>query len=79
MFEAAASWLAGLIAELLRNVVADWRRDEALKAAGRAEAANDTLNRALTAIESARLAEAEAAARHRADPTDAAFDQSFMR
>ncbi|PZU89087.1 MAG: hypothetical protein DI527_16265 [Chelatococcus sp.] len=79
MLELAASWLSGLLAELLRNVVADWRRDAALKAAGRAEAANQTLDRALSAIESARLAEAEAVGRHRADPTDAAFDKSFMR
>lgn len=79
MLELAASWLAGLLAELLRNVVADWRRDAALKEAGRAEAANETLGRALSAIETARQAETEADARHRSDPTDDAFDTSFMR
>lgn len=43
MLSALLSFLSGLAAKVLRDLVADWRRDQALKDAGAAEAALDTL------------------------------------
>jgi hypothetical protein len=38
MLEALIAFLAGVIVPLIKGIVADWRRDQALKDLGRAEA-----------------------------------------
>lgn len=56
-----------------------WEARETARDLGRVEAAAAAAAAARESAVQARTVEAEAAARHRADPTDAAFDTTFRR
>lgn len=77
------SWLASFGASFLARVVSDvwakWRAEQDARAAGRAEAVAESKAASLDAVAKARAVEVAADRAHAADPTDAAFDQDFMR
>ena len=79
MLGALASFAAAFLSRVVVDLVDGWRRARAAEELGRAKALAEQRGRALEATREARRIEEDAAARHRADPTDAAFDQDFRR
>lgn len=76
---AATSFAVSFLARLALDLFNAWRATQAAKAQGRAEAVAEGDAAALETVAEAGRVEAEAARAHAADPTDDAFDKSFMR
>lgn len=87
MLSGLGAWLAGeglglvlgFLAAFLRDLIGNMIAADQQRELGRKEAEADGLKAQAEGLRQATQAANEAAERHKADPTDAAFDQRFKR
>lgn len=79
MLSALSSFAVTFLVRLAMDVFTSWQARQDAKAAGRAEAQADGERIARASVNTAREAEADAAAAHRALDGDTAFDIDFRR
>lgn len=79
MLSALSSFAATFLVRLAMDAFTSWQALQDAKAAGSAEARAEGERVARASVNTAREAETDAVAAHRAHDDDAAFDQSFRR
>ena len=79
MLSALSSFAVTFLVRLAMDAFTSWQAGREAKAAGWAEARAESERVARASVNTAREAEADAAAAHRAHDDDAAFDTEFRR
>ena len=79
MLSALSSFAVSFLVRFAMDAFQSWQANRTAIATGRAEAVSEGTQIALRTVGEARQEETAAEVAHRADKTDAAFDQSFKR